>query len=724
MKKTVLALIMVIFCSLVVAQTLNDYRSNGTGNWNAIAVWQRYNGSAWVAATAFPTNSTANIITILSPHVVTVTASVSVDQTVIDSGGKVIVNASQTLTVANGAAATDMQIFGTLENKGTVTATGKIVYESTGIYVHNRNGGTINTATWNNGSTCVIQGLTSTAIAGGAQTFYNLTWSCAGQTANFTTATNAFRTIRGKLLVVSTGTGRWTWNGIGITSKSIGTYEQTGGFVDISASSYNTLVDLNGDFVMSGGTFQQSGTSTGCKWIFKYPGQMVVDHSAGTISGTISVYVYSGTTLDVVNNPLMGSGSFNLLAGAGLIIRDAGGITSSGATGVIQMTGTRTYNAEADYFYMGTIAQSTGNGLPANVHDLTVDNANGVTLTNPVTVNGIYYEVAGALSSPPSVDGYRSVDQNYLSFEESGEIVNNFSVTVTTPNYYPNWVSRLWSINGTFTGDKYVTFYWNETDDYGFDWAADLPAVYQGTVKLSAESYDTDSDPSWVTVIMTNTFTKATYRIGTDSGDTLPIELSSFTAVLTNTGRVRIQWITQSETGNSGYHILRNDSEVLDSAELISGLIPATNSSYAHTYIFEDTELNGLGTYYYWLESQFMDGTNSFFGPLQVNVTEDGGVDVPVIPSFTRVKGIYPNPFNPNTTLKYELVENELVSLKIFDTRGQLIRDYPPASVPPGPHRIAWDGTDSTGRSVASGIYFFHFQAGKYSNVRKAILVK
>lgn len=91
------------------SQALNDYRSIATGNWNTTGTWQRYNGTAWVAAVAVPT-STANVITIRSPHNVTLNGAQTIDQLTIESGGTFTQTAN--LTISNGVG-TDITVQGT-----------------------------------------------------------------------------------------------------------------------------------------------------------------------------------------------------------------------------------------------------------------------------------------------------------------------------------------------------------------------------------------------------------------------------------------------------------------------------------------------------------------------------------------------------------------------------------------------------------------------------------
>ena len=85
----------------------------------------------------------------------------------------------------------------------------------------------------------------------------------------------------------------------------------------------------------------------------------------------------------------------------------------------------------------------------------------------------------------------------------------------------------------------------------------------------------------------------------------------------------------------------------------------------------------------------------------------------------------YPNPFNPSTTIVYQLPSPGLVTVTLFDVAGRWVRgliENQPTG--PGEHRIAWDGTDDTGRPMESGVYFGHLKIGGNEEVRRLVLVK
>ena len=83
----------------------------------------------------------------------------------------------------------------------------------------------------------------------------------------------------------------------------------------------------------------------------------------------------------------------------------------------------------------------------------------------------------------------------------------------------------------------------------------------------------------------------------------------------------------------------------------------------------------------------------------------------------------YPNPFNPRTAIDYQLPQVSEVEINIFNAQGQKITTLISAKQPSGFHRVIWDGTDATGRAVASGIYLCQLKAGDFTAVRKMMLL-
>ncbi|MBN1478870.1 T9SS C-terminal target domain-containing protein [candidate division KSB1 bacterium] len=84
----------------------------------------------------------------------------------------------------------------------------------------------------------------------------------------------------------------------------------------------------------------------------------------------------------------------------------------------------------------------------------------------------------------------------------------------------------------------------------------------------------------------------------------------------------------------------------------------------------------------------------------------------------------YPNPFNPSTTMSFEIPNTTLVTLKIINTQGQVIRTLLSEEKAAGSHTLIWDGRDNFGQNAASGLYLYQMTAGDLSQTRKMLLVR
>lgn len=113
-----LALPALVSAANAFAQSVGDFRSAASGNWNSPATWERYNGAAWVAG-FFPTNATAGVVTIQSGNVVSNSAAVTADQIIVTGGGTLQVGAN--FTIANGTGV-DLDISGTVVALGGSSA--------------------------------------------------------------------------------------------------------------------------------------------------------------------------------------------------------------------------------------------------------------------------------------------------------------------------------------------------------------------------------------------------------------------------------------------------------------------------------------------------------------------------------------------------------------------------------------------------------------------------
>jgi hypothetical protein len=86
--------------------------------------------------------------------------------------------------------------------------------------------------------------------------------------------------------------------------------------------------------------------------------------------------------------------------------------------------------------------------------------------------------------------------------------------------------------------------------------------------------------------------------------------------------------------------------------------------------------------------------------------------------------GNYPNPFNPETTIQFDIAEESTVKLQVYNMRGQLVKTLVNAKLKAGKHSIVWNGRNENKEKVSSGIYLYKVSSGKENRVNKMILMK
>ncbi len=94
------------------------------------------------------------------------------------------------------------------------------------------------------------------------------------------------------------------------------------------------------------------------------------------------------------------------------------------------------------------------------------------------------------------------------------------------------------------------------------------------------------------------------------------------------------------------------------------------------------------------------------------------------IPITTQLTGCYPNPFNPETNITYELAETSPVTLGIYNIKGQLVKTLVNTTQAVGRYQVVWTGDTETGRKSASGVYFYRLQTRTCDEMLKMSLLK
>ncbi|MBL7136328.1 MAG: T9SS type A sorting domain-containing protein [Candidatus Marinimicrobia bacterium] len=199
----------------------------------------------------------------------------------------------------------------------------------------------------------------------------------------------------------------------------------------------------------------------------------------------------------------------------------------------------------------------------------------------------------------------------------------------------------------------------------------------------------------------------------------LPVTLSSFTAK-NRSGGVLLEWVTESEIENLGFLI---EKQILDAGywtEIASYLSNTAleghgSTTEAHEYQFTDSAVQPGVTYEYRLGDVDYSGKVTWHDKIEIKVKAEDGK----IPTEFGLQRAYPNPFNPTTTISYQLASASFVKISIYDVRGKLVEILVNEQKDRGSYSVVWDAG-----GLSSGTYLYKIAAGEYTGVNKCLLIR
>jgi hypothetical protein len=105
----------------------------------------------------------------------------------------------------------------------------------------------------------------------------------------------------------------------------------------------------------------------------------------------------------------------------------------------------------------------------------------------------------------------------------------------------------------------------------------------------------------------------------------------------------------------------------------------------------------------------------------KVNIEDD---DFTTVPQSINIESVYPNPFNPQATIQYNLSQSSLVKIQVYDLQGKLVNNLFNGVKEQGHHSISWDGTSDQGQIVTSGIYLLKISDGSSTAFKQLTLLR
>jgi hypothetical protein len=232
----------------------------------------------------------------------------------------------------------------------------------------------------------------------------------------------------------------------------------------------------------------------------------------------------------------------------------------------------------------------------------------------------------------------------------------------------------------------------------------------------------TDADPPdipWETYVVTaHTTTPSVWFISLpDSGYSIdniaPPVPTNFTAAYNTGSGNQLSWDPSPDDDLEYFRVYRDtDPDFVPS--------PANRVGETASTDWTDLDYDGGAVYY---KITAVDDVENESDPASPGTTT--AVAKPAIPTTYALHQNHPNPFNPTTTIRYDVpVGGGNVTLRIYDVNGRLVRTLVEGRRPAGQLAVTWDGRDNKGNPVATGAYFYRVRAKRFEQTRKMVLLK
>ena len=165
-------------------------------------------------------------------------------------------------------------------------------------------------------------------------------------------------------------------------------------------------------------------------------------------------------------------------------------------------------------------------------------------------------------------------------------------------------------------------------------------------------------------------------------------------------------------------HSQQSENYTIRASKISTGSAPqqSATSYNASSMVGQSASGSEVSDTDFYLTSGFL----SIYHQLQtdVDMSEDQ-----TLPKIFRLYHNYPNPFNPETVIRYDLPQPAEVILTVYNSLGQKVKILVDREQPAGTHTVTWDGLNDNGVRVVSGVYFFQLHAGDYIKTRKMVVV-
>jgi len=490
-----------------------------------------------------------------------------------------------------------------------------------------------------------------------------------------------------------------TWTPIGTGSATTeaftGTYDGNGHKVTgLTITSYSSAGA--GLFGYNRGTIKNLGVSGTVS-------------ATATSAGIIAGWNYYGTMQNCYTEGSVTSSSNYVGGFVGACSYSTTGITQCYSKATVTATGTSSANVGGFVGYTNnssaTISECYCTGNVSNNNTSTNANTGGFIGFSSITISNCY--ATGNVSCSGSrIGGFCGYTSNNtpISYCYSTGTVTNGSTMGGYVGYYNT---------GTFTSCFFNHDNANMSSYGGYATSAPTGITAATTAEMkTASTYSGWSSSYW-------NLTNGSYPTLKCFDESLPVELSSFTATVQG-NTIVLNWQTESETDNLGFILERaagNSAwQPIASYKTNPALKGHGNSTTTTTYTFTDNTVAAGTEYRYRLGDVNVAGTVTMHSPIAVTTT--------ALPQSTVLFNAYPNPFNPETTIKYNLHQDAQVTIAVYDLLGRNVKTLIDEQQAAGSYHTIWNGTDEAGAKAASGAYIIRMQTNEITQTQKVLLLK
>jgi hypothetical protein len=181
-------------------------------------------------------------------------------------------------------------------------------------------------------------------------------------------------------------------------------------------------------------------------------------------------------------------------------------------------------------------------------------------------------------------------------------------------------------------------------------------------------------------------------------------------------------WWNPSTVENLAYYFLERSTDSLFNP--MAGTV-VTSQIFDTYYTDEDLEFNTQ--YFYRISSFYGEDlalTQSEYSDTISVILENLDISHDNMPLYYKIHQNHPNPFNPVTTLHYDLPEDVMVNITIYDMMGRVVSNLVSSQQNAGYKSIQWHATNNAGQPVSAGIYLYTIFAGEFRQTKKMVMLK